>query len=369
MLIVGTLGVQKQLSYLKDRDLGFNPEQVLIVHKPVASGDDFWNRYDLFKREVMTWPAVTQVSTADKTPGSYGQHVERFKFSGAGNDGSIGLKFQVVDYGFDRVFQFRLLGGRSFDPSLNDENAIVINRSAAMTLGLDPMKAVGNIIQQTTYSLTNREFKVIGVTEDFNQEALSPSEATVFVLDRHVDYMSSDYFCIRLRTDHGISETVDHISGAYEEAFHGSVFEFFFLEDQFNRAYREYEQFNIVFAFFALVAMILASIGLVGLTLFSLLRAAKATAIRRVLGASKTRIISAKVAESLLPVLVAFLIVFQPVKWLLENWLQGFHDRVTLGFDLFVTPVIGLMLVTTTVAGVLTWQQLRQNPTEKLNAE
>jgi putative ABC transport system permease protein len=259
-----------------------------------------------------------------------------------------------------------LLAGRTFLPSDHNPNFgkqrnIIINKSAANLLGFtSPEAAIGRSIMRY-----DRKWDVIGVVADYHQKSLRyPLEPIIFMP------AYSTYSDISVRIDGAdVSNTIRAIKAKYDAFFPGNLFDFVFLDERFNRQYRDEQLFGKVFGLFACFAIFIACLGLFGLSLFSTMQRTKEIGVRKVLGASVSNILLLLSKDFLKLILVANLIAFPVAWWIMDHWLEDFAYRTTLSWWIFLLAAVLALLIAIVTISLQTIKASIANPVKSLRTE
>jgi putative ABC transport system permease protein len=271
-----------------------------------------------------------------------------------------------VDADFINVFSIKVLAGRNFtntdyNPDWEKLHNVILNEYAVKQLGFRSNDdAIGKII-----SLFGRNWDVIGVINDFHQKSLRyPVEPTILL----PSYGTNNPICIKVDTK-DLSSTVNAIKAKYASFFPGNYFDYFFLDDQFNKQYANDQLFGKVFAIFSAFAIFIACLGLLGLSLFATTQRTKEIGVRKVLGASVSNIIMLLSRDFIKLVLVAFVIA-SPVAWfIMHNWLQDFAYRINIQWWVFgVAGIIALVIAIITIS-LQAFRAAIANPVKSLRTE
>jgi putative ABC transport system permease protein len=370
-LIAGTIIVYRQLHFMMGQDIGMNIDQVLVMDRPgVAPNHDknvpaFRAGIDFFRAELTKDPAIMGVANSTTIPGKQREYKVTIKLAEARSADSIIVRVNSMDEDFLRVFQMHLLAGRVFsrDFPKDPDTSVILTASAARLLGFPtPKDAIGKTV------LTNWDgWKgiVVGVVNDYHQVSLkSPLEPTLFTCD----WYEGDYFSLRLQTGH-LPQTIQHVEQAWTKAFPGNPFEYFFLDEYFNRQYASERQFGQLFTTFAFFAILISCLGLFGLSAYTASQRIKEIGIRKILGASVASIVQ-MLARDFLKLIVLAVLLATPLTWLvMHQWVQGFASRTTIQWWIFgVAGVVCLLVALITVS----FQAVRAataSPVKSLQAE
>ncbi len=368
ILIVGTLIVFRQLDFMRKENLGFNMDKTLVIRGPELTRWDSSSitRINAFKSEVRQYPGIRAVSASGNL---FGNRLSRtFNVKRVGSDQEKGATFSRMDIDLDffDTYQIKMLAGRDFIPTDSDpdgrkvKNAI-INLSAAKLLGLP--KAEAAVGQKIT--LYGKEWEVVGVVSDFHQQSLKHAiEPIIF----RPFYYNGGYYSIKIATD-DLEKTISQVKRQYDSFFSGNDFSYFFMDDQFNKQYKDDQVFGKVVSFFSLLAVLIASLGIFGLSSYTIAQRTKEISVRKVLGASVAGIVTLLSRDFLKLVLIA-IIIGCPVAWYGVNlWLNDFTYKVSIEWWMFV--LAGLMAVAIALLTISS-QAIRAalvNPAESLKGE
>jgi len=337
-LITGTIIVYNQLNYMKNTDLGFDKEQKLIVDLPRFSM--IRDNYEFVKGEFLQHPSVTGAAASSSIPGRRMFYWRIFPTGEEGN--SQGMNFINADYDFIPEYGLELVAGRSFQRDMRTDaagNGRILNEAAAHAFGWTPAEALTKFIGP-------ERGPIIGVIKDFHFKGL---QSTIEPL---VLSIWSDHFkCITLNVNtENLRETLSFIEKKYKELFPGYIFEYFFLDTDFNRQYNFEEQLGRIFGIFTFLGLLIACLGLFGLSSFIAEQRTKEIGIRRVLGASVSGIIGLLTKEFVKWVGVGIIIAWPAAYYVMYRWLEGFAYRIKPGISSFlISGSIALLIAVLTV--------------------
>ncbi|MCG8607171.1 ABC transporter permease [bacterium] len=333
-LLTGTYIVYSQVDYMRRLDLGIDLEQVLIVRRPpiLQEGANFSEMKQTFEDELRKFPAIVKVAASTAIPGDGYTLGTSFRKESAQHSESAMCKVEWIDYDFLDTYGISVLAGRNFGPTFTaDTSAVLINETAALTLGFDtPTDAVG---QSINIGGGRNLHQVVGLTKDFNWMSVAqPTDPLLFLLTR-----TGRNFSIRLKSEN-LTETIANIREVYDKAFPGNPFDFFFLDAYFDQQYRADQRFGTLFGAFALLAILVACLGLIGLAAYTASQRTKEIGVRKVLGASLVAIVRLLISDFAKLVLLALALTI-PLAYLgAEYWLTNFASRIDLSFWLFLIP-------------------------------
>jgi putative ABC transport system permease protein len=367
-LMAGTFIVYRQLKYMMNQDLGININQVLVVERPGiadTSRTAFNSAIDYFRDELKKSPSIESLSASLTVPGKQREYKGTIKRYGAANSDSAIMRVNSMDDDFINTFKMKLVAGRAFSRSFprDEDTSVIITASAIKMLGFkDAQDAIGKTLAIPQFQWNPI---IVGVVNDYHQVSLKKTlDPSIFYYTRY----GGEFYSMHIRTDN-LSGTLAHIEQSWKKAFPGNPFEYFFLDDYFNRQYENDRKFGKLFTTFALLAIFIGCLGLFGLSAYTATQRVKEIGIRKVLGASMTDITTMLSKDFLKLVLIAVVIAL-PVAWLvMHRWLQDFAYRVNLSWWVFaVAGIVALAIALLTISFQAVKAALA-NPVKSLRTE
>ncbi|MEO7990787.1 MAG: ABC transporter permease [Chryseolinea sp.] len=367
-LISGTFIVYNQLRYMMNQDLGMNIDQVMVVERPGIAPQDrnaFNSAIDVFRDEVKKSPAIQGISASATIPGKQREYKATVKKYGTPDDQLVAVKFNSMDYEFMDVFKMKLVAGRLFSEQYTSDpdTAVVITESASKLLGFEkPEDALGQ-----TLSIPNFQWDpiVVGVVNDYHQVSLKKSlDPSIFFCTKY----GGEFYSLRLNTS-DLSGTTAHVKQAWEKAFPGNPFEYFFLDDFFNQQYENERKFGSLFTTFAILAVVVGCLGLFGLSAYTATQRTKEIGIRKALGSSERGIFVLLSQEYVKLVSLSIVLATPLVWWVMNNWIQGFQYRTDISFSIFLVAGLMVLLIALFTVSFQTIKAARINPVESLRYE
>ncbi|MBX2910570.1 MAG: ABC transporter permease [Cyclobacteriaceae bacterium] len=363
-LIVFTLVIDRQLRFMKDRDLGFNGDQVLVVNVSKLPSIEFIKPAG-FKNALKGLSDVDKVTFTNALPGKPGWVGQWARAEEKPADETIGMEYMSIDEDYLETLGLKLVAGHNFDelrPS-EQEDGLIINETAVHALGWDsPAGAIGKKISSPSQYPAGT---VIGVVKDYNEFGLQKE-----VYPMAMDYAPrfSTYFAIKYNASNTES-LLENISALWKDFYEGYDFEYFFLDENFAKQYRSEQRLSRVFNIFSTGSILIAVIGLFGLVSFMVTTRTKEIGVRKVLGASTFGVLRLLTREFVWLVLIANAIAF-PVVWYTAHWwLEGFAYRAPLGWMLFAIPLMAALAITVLTVGIQALKAAMADPVKSLRYE
>jgi len=364
-LIIATFTIQHQLNYIRNKKLGYNREQVLVL----PTDGKIIKAIDVLKTEFRKNAHVRNVSLAYNTPNNIqgGYSMKNNKMS---NSDYMGVTANPVDQDFIKTTGLQLIAGSDYslqdmkDIANEDESKnvyqFIINQSAAAALGWKPQEAIG----QKMFLGENRPGFVKGVVRDFHFESL---HTTIKPL---VLFPGSWFNVMMVKLDgENVSTTINTLGQSWKQLVPHRPFEYHFLDEDFNKMYQSEMKMGQTLNVFAGMAVLLACLGLFGLSSYVAQQRIKEIGIRKVLGASLLQLASILSNEFIKLAMIAFVIAAPLAWWVMHAWLQNFDYRVSLSWWIFfVAGCLSLIIALLTVS-VHALKVAMANPVKNLKAD
>jgi putative ABC transport system permease protein len=351
ILIIGTLVVRDQVNYMKNKNAGFDKENVMIVR----FNADLRGQRDVFRERLSGYQGVRSVSLSNNLPG-YIRWFNTWMIDGEQRPHN----FLPVDPDYLDMMNIRLVSGRNFDWAriADQENTFILNEKAVKYFGFEDPAGKEFIINSSSV-------RIIGVVEDFHfkpmQEEIGP--LVLGWMPRNLNLAN-----IRIVED-DMEGTIAYVKSLWDELSPGAPFEYAFLDDELDKLYVSEVRIEKLFRYFAMLAILIACMGLYGLSTFIAGQRTKEISIRKVLGSSINGIMVLLISEFSRWVLVANIIAW-PVAWFFsKTWLENFPYRIDPGIEIFAgAGIIALLIAVITVSGEA-WHTARINPAVTLKNE
>jgi putative ABC transport system permease protein len=356
-LIINTWVIYKQLDFLKNKELGFDPHNIVVIE---LENREVQRQYPVIRDALTQNPNIINISTADNTPG---HGVLKYIFAVETTEGmqEKGINTYGVDCDYIETMGIEIVEGRNFSKEfLTDTSvAVIINEAAAKRFNWD--EPLDKII---TNKWSEKPFRVVGVMKDFYQEGLyNPIEPLMFIL------MENGYYVHIKLEDNNIKETLQNIESKWAELFPGSPFQYTFLEDNYMQQFKTDERKGEIFTYFSILIIIIACLGIFGLAAFTVEQKTREIGIRKVLGASIGKIVLLISSEFLILVGISMIFAFIGAYFYMKSWLQDYVYPTELNVWIFI--ITGLLAIFVTLISTIL-SAIRAgltNPAEALRLE
>lgn len=330
-LIISTLVVYNQMKYMRNQDLGFSKDQMMVID---TNGDP---GKKAFVQSLTGLPNVKSVALSGSVPGggNPGAYSEIENKKGDMQIANLDLYF--VDFDYVPQYKIKILAGRAFsrDFATDTTQAMILNEAAIKMFGYSsPQQAIGKRFKQW-----GREGKIIGVMKDFHFRSL---QQEIKPLSMRIEPDGCNLVSVNVAASN-LPSTITAIENKWKSLIPNRPFSYFFLDEYFDKQYRSEERFGNLFLNFAVLAIFISCLGLLGLASYSTIQRTKEIGVRKVMGASVSNIVGLLSKDFLKLVLISFFIAGPVAGYFMYKWLQDFAYRVGLNWWVFL--VAGMLAV------------------------
>lgn len=360
VLIISTLVIFNQWSYMRNKKLGINTYHILVTRLPGY-------KYKEFKEEILKYSGIKYVTASNKRPTERLSSNLGYKAEGLDPKKRASIKIVTVDYDFFETFENKIIKGRSFskDFQTDAEEGIILNEAAVKEIGWD--NPIGKWFETSTLDENNnwqpKKGKIIGVAQNFNFESLHTQIQPVCFF---IEPNWRSWVSIKVSGEN-LPETINYLKSTWDKFSDGDPAEFTFLEDDIRKLYENEENFMKVFLIFAGLAIFIACLGVFGLASFTAEQRTKEIGIRKTFGANVSNITIMISYEFLKLVSLSFVIA-SPIAWyFMADWLNEFPYKISLSW---IHLLSGFVIVIVITMLSVTYQALKaalKNPAEALS--
>ena len=358
ILIVFTLVLRNQISYINEVDLGFEKDRIVLLE---LNYNTINQNIQLFMERLQASPLVEEVSLSSGVPGGF-HGTMSFKVEGRQDQPKMRTLF--TDENYIPIYELELFAGRNFsrDFKTDMEQSIILNEKAANELGWTSEQAIDQRLLMSMIDSTYR--RVIGVVKDYNFSSLKTEVEPLAIAMTDQESLLS----IKLNAGGSVNESITRIEDEWAK-FVSFKPHYYFLEQSLQNLYQTERLQGRIFHLFAAISIFVACLGIFGLASFTAAQRSKEISIRKVLGASVERISALLTTDYLRMVLLSSAISI-PISWYLGNkWLEGFAYKISISP---VTFLIGLVTAFLVATFSVLFQSLRvatANPVQSLKEE
>jgi putative ABC transport system permease protein len=360
ILISGTLVLHGQIEFMRNKDLGYNKEQVVSI--PLNGKKDSYRVVELLRNELKGNPDILNVSGADNNlgkgrDGSLSSSMMGFDFEGRG----VVTNTITVDYDYAKTLDLELVAGRMFDRNYAaDSLSLVINESMAKQLGKEDPLAVSIPMDDST------AYSVVGVVKDYNFQEMS-REIRPLTLFMNKDW--DLYYAYVKIAPKNVAKSFEAIETAWEKVEPQAEFLGSFLDENVDRTFRREKTMTTIVTSGSILGILLSCIGLFAISMLVVAQRTKEIGVRKVVGASVSSVALLLTKDFLKLVGLAFIIA-TPIAWyFLNEWLQNYASHVALSPLFFVAAGLTACWIAFITVGSRTLKAASANPVRSLRDE
>ncbi|WP_431213347.1 ABC transporter permease [Puia sp. P3] len=358
ILIIGTLGVFRQIGYVRERPVGYTREGLVTV--PVG-GAAISQHKDAFRADLLSTGVVEEAAFSESPLTA--AYVTNSGYKWRGKDPNMTEQFHTVrvspEYG--RVARWQVVQGRDFSRAFaTDSLGFVINESAARYMGFS--NPVGERVQWGD----NGVYTIIGVVKDMiMQSPFEPATAMIFFLDT----ARTPLVDVRIRPGVSAAAAIGKIAGVYKKYDTDNPFEYRFVDEEYGRKFATEVRIGRLAGFFTGLAIFISCLGLFGLATFVAEQRTREIGVRKVLGASLGSL-WALLSQEFVKLVVLSLLIGGPLAWwIMQGWLAGYTYHTSLSWWIFAVAGTGAVVITLLT---VSWQAVKaamESPVKSLRSE
>ena len=359
VLINGTIIIYNQMNYIKNKNLGFDKEQIVVM--PVRDTGIKQN-YRSLKNELLQNPLVINAATASSVPGDI-IITSAYWVEGAKRNDISSIRTIWVDYDYINTLGLKIIQGRDFsrDFPADISSSFIINQAAAEKFGWE--EPINKKI--TWFSTTRKEGKVIGVVKDFHSSSLHQAIEPI-VFQMNPEFLNQ--LLLKVNPEN-ITSVLSSIETTWNNFAPNIPFECYFLDNRFDSQYRVDRKIKDIFLYFTGLGIFIACMGLFGLASFTSEQRIKEIGIRKVLGASVTGIVSLLSKDFIKLVLISNIFAW-PISYLIMNkWLENFAYKINIGIASFIFSAVLAVLIALFTVSFQAFKAAITNPVDTLKYE
>jgi putative ABC transport system permease protein len=360
ILIAGTIFIYQQIDFMKNTELGFDKEDVVLAYFPFTN-PQAKEKYPVIKNEFLKHQNVVEVTGVFTVPGINSQYNMTVKKKGGGEVESVTIQALPADYGFVDSLGLEIVSGRDFskDYSLDSKESVLLNEAAVKMFGFD------NPIDEKLLLFGEREMSVIGVVKDFHVKSLHKKISPILI---YID--PKFYFLTATKIKPEDSEaTLAYMGDVWKTILGESEFNYRYMKDAYYSFYSAEEKTEKLISIFTILALFISCLGLYGLAAFMTNRKVKEIGIRKVLGASIRSIATLYSKEFTKWVIVSNILAWPIAYFLIHRWLGNFAYRIALTPIPFVLSGVAVLLIALASVSSHAIRAAMANPVESLRSE
>jgi putative ABC transport system permease protein len=355
VLIIGTLVIGNQLSYIRQKNLGYDKENILSF----SLRDDMQKHFDVVKNELLKTPGILAVTRAGRNMATGGSSTGDTDWDGKPANSNMWFNQIFADKNMIPFFKIKVLEGANFTGVVADSVHFLINETAVKEMGLKA-PVIGKRLRVQT-----KQGTIIGVVKDFNFASVHKKIEPV-VFQYNPDYCWRVYI---KTTGRDAQKAIAATQVQWKQYNNDVPLNYEFLDESYAKLYTADQKQGSLFTLFSAVAIIISCLGLFGLATYSAQVKTREIGIRKVLGASVAKIIALLATEFMVLIVVA-LIIAMPIAWFAMNkWLQDYAYKINIGWVVFLFAGGGATLIALATISIQSIKAALANPVKSLRSE
>ncbi len=354
MLIIGTITVFNQIQFIKNKNIGFDKENLITLNL----NSDIYKHRESFEEQLMQSDGILSVSSAGDYPIDIDGTSGDLSWPGKAADQMTSISATWVGYDYVKTIGVPLVAGRDFSRTRVDSSNYIVNESAVRLMNLkDPVGA--------KVSFWNGEGQIIGVVKDFHLRSLHEPITPLILAFQP---LNASFWVIR--TEAGkTQEAIASLKKIYTQYDTPYPLEYTFMDETYEQRYKSEMIIGKLVNVFAVIAIFISCLGLFGLATFTAEQRTKEIGVRKVLGASLMSIMALLSKDYLKLIILAFLIICPIAYYIGEKWLEQFAYRISISWWIFMLTGIVSVIIALLTISIQTAKAASANPTDSLRIE
>ena len=357
ILIIGTVAIYQQVQHVKNRELGYNKNDLIYINLQGNQADHFTSLYkDLHQTGV-----VENAALSDYPILQIWNNTDNYSWQGKDPSKNPLVTWENVSPQFIETMGIQLVSGRNFysDAAL-DSNSVIINEALAKQMGKEGR--IGGIIRDGG----KRPYQVAGIVKDFLYNDMYASGAPLLLYNHPA---GTACLSIRVKSNAKLQQALQKIGAVMKADSPAYPFDYLFIDDDFTQMFKTETLTGKLAGVFAALAIFISCLGLFGLAAYTAERRIKEIGIRKVLGASVFGLAGLLSVEFLKLVLLSCLLAFAAAFWWVNQWLQNYAYRITVHWSVFVAAGVGALLIALATVSFQAIKSALANPVKSLRSE
>src|SRR5258706_1754447 len=360
VLIICTFIAVRQMNHMQRTKLNEAGSQLLSIRYGGIAPQE---KFEVFRQAVLQDKDIEHVTMANHLP-----RLDYFAWIGANvkfpecSDQELRWNQLNVDYDFPQTYQLEFFVGSDFQKGNSvDSNSMILNEAAVKALNQPLDKVMGATIKHLFD--TARLFKVIGIVKDFPFRSMHlPIEP--LLLNPHLHFIDRIAY-VKIPAGK-FREKMDFVEKKWKEVYPGIGFDHWFLNDEFNRMYLTERRVSALGKVFAMLAILITALGVFGLASYTAEQKTKEVGIRKVLGADVKQVVAMFLWLFVKIFLIAAMVAVPVACFASYKWLEDFAYKTSISPVVFISSLLGLLLITIVTVWFEIWRSAIANPVKSL---
>lgn len=357
-LIIGTIVVYNQIQYAKNRPLGYDQDNIIMINKKTR---DFFGKNEVFDAELKSVRAITSLAESSGSLTNVSSTSGRFDWPGKAPNTAPELAFYFVSHDYGKTIDWEIAEGRDFSRAFStDSNGVILNETAVKLMGLeDP------IGKEITWA-DQEKFRVVGVVKDLiMQSPFDPIYPSIFILN----YTNTYWMYLKLNPEKPLRESLSLVESVFNKIVPSAPFDYYFVDEAIERNFRTEERLGTLAGIFAGLAIFISCLGLFGLASYIAEKRSKEIVIRKVLGASVLSLWTLLSKDFIILVGISCILASPVAYFYLNSWLQNYPYHTEIAWWIFLVAGLGALMITLLTVSYQSFKAATLNPVDMLKNE
>ena len=354
LLMIGTLVIYQQLSFVLTKDLGLDKDRLLMVPLEGQLSD----KWETYKNELKSINGITSVAFSSGNPINYGRSTSSATWKGKDPEAGYEVNVMLVDKDFIGTMGMEMTDGRDFDHNMNDERGYIINEVAADLIGYE--EPIGEFL-----SFWGQDGKIIGVVKDFHMRDLYEPISPLIITS--ATFRPPNVALIRF--DGSTQKVLTAVESVTQDLNPSYDFDYAFLDQSYADGYEAEFTVRTLALIFSILSIIISGMGLYGLSAYTTEQRSREIGVRKVHGASTGSIVGLLTKEYSLLMVLAFVLSGPIAYYVADAWLSNFQFRMELKWWIFLAVGVATLLIGLLSVGYKSYKAAAANPILSLKDE
>jgi putative ABC transport system permease protein len=357
-LAIGTVVVYQQIQFAKNRPVGYDLNGLITI--PIRT-QEVKTHYTAFRNELLAGGKISEVSTSETTVTNLWWSDWGFQWQGKDPNMQDNIYRGSVDHDFGKTVQWKIKEGRDFSRAFpSDSSAMILNEAAVKYMGFE--SPLGETIKAY-----GRTYTVIGVVEDMLTQSLyQANQQTIFILD---PFNSAHFINIKISPQYSTTEALTAVQNAFLKLNPSTPFEYRFADNEFAEKFSYEAHVGKLVGIFSILAIAVSCLGLFGLASYVAEQRTKEIGIRKIMGASVSRLWQMLSRDFLILVTIACFIAIPLGYYWMSSWLEGYDYRTEIFWWVFLLTTTSALALTLLTVSFQALKAAWMNPVKSLRSE
>lgn len=359
-LILAIIVVSQQMSYIQDKNIGYNRDQRIVLRESYLLGKN----ENAFKNQLLTDPRIESVTMSAFIPAGPTDNNMTGVWVGDNKEDFRRTVIYGIDPSYIPTMGMQLVTGRNFlESSENENDKVIVNEAFVKAFSLE-----GNPLGQSINQRIDNEggfssLTIVGVIKDFHFRSLHEAIAPLMMLDNPYGGL-----IIKTKTAE-MADLIESIQAKWQAFDVEEPFSYGLLDELYNETYLAEQNMGTILKIFGFLTILVACLGLFGLVTFTAEQRVKEIGVRKVLGADVFQIVSILSKDLMLLVVISFIIAFPLGFYLMDKWLQGFAYKIDIQWWVYIVAGVSTLAIALLTVSFKTVKAALANPVQSLRSE